>query len=258
MSEKPSFFASEHAEVFKHQDVAESYRYRPPYPVELFDVLTSLIHTEPRRVLDVGCGSGFLARTLIERVDSIDAVDFSQAMIAEGKRLPNGDHPHLRWLYGAIEEIALNPPYALVTAGESFHWMDWDIVLPRFRELLVPGGYLAIVNKGATPDPWSILSEVVPQYTTNKGSRRDVVKELEERGLFQKVGEHRTTPVAFVQSIDDYIASYHSRSGFSRERMGQGQANTFDREAREALLHAYPDGVITFQIVGNVVWGMPY
>jgi ubiquinone/menaquinone biosynthesis C-methylase UbiE len=257
MFQKPGFFASEHAEVFKHQSIAEAYHHRPPYPTEVFDILTGLISEEPRRVLDIGSGTGNIARNLVERVESIDAVDFSQQMIEQGKHLPNGKHPRLHWLYGSVEQVALDPPYALITAGESLHWMDWDIVLPRFHEVLTPGGYLAIVDKKTTPDPWSILSEIISRYTTNKGDIRNMVRELERYGLFQKVGEKKTAPVPFVQSIDDYIESYHSRSGFSRERMGIEQAQAFDEEARKILLRTYLNGTIILQVVGSIVWGIP-
>jgi len=43
----------------------------------------------------------------------------------------------LRWLYGHVEDIALDPPYSLVTAGESLHWMEWTIVLPRLHKVLL-------------------------------------------------------------------------------------------------------------------------
>jgi ubiquinone/menaquinone biosynthesis C-methylase UbiE len=257
MFQKPSFFASEHAQVFKHQSIAEAYQHRPPYPAEVFALLAGLISKEPRRVLDIGSGTGNIARNLIEYVESIDAVDFSQQMIEQGKQLPNGNHPHLRWLYGPVEEVALDPPYALVTAGESLHWMNWDIVLPRFHEVLLPGGYLAIVDKKTTPDPWSLLREIIPRYTTNKGDRRNMVRELERQGLFQKVGEQKTAPVPFIQSINDYIESYHSRSGFSRERMGVERAQAFDQEARKILLRTYHSDTITLQVIGSIVWGIP-
>jgi ubiquinone/menaquinone biosynthesis C-methylase UbiE len=257
MFQKPSFFAPEHAQVFKHQSIAAAYQHRPPYSFEVFDILTELMHGTPRRVLDVGSGTGNIARNLVERVESIDAVDFSHPMMEQGKRLPNSNHPHLHWIYGRVEEVELNLPYALVTAGESLHWMDWSIVLPRFHEMLTPGGYLAIVDQKTTPDPWTILSEIIPRYTTNKGTIRNMVGELEQHKLFRKVGEKKTAPIPFVQSIDDYIESYHSRSGFSRERMGMEQAQAFDGEAKKILLDIYRDGVIEMQVVGNIVWGVP-
>jgi SAM-dependent methyltransferase len=201
MFQKPDYFASKHAEVFQHHSIAEAYQHRPPYSSEVFDTLADLMHGITRRVLDVGSGTGNIARHLIEHVESIDAVDFSQAMIEQGKHLPNGNHPHLHWLYGRTEEIELNPPYALVTAGESLHWMNWQIVLPRFHELLNPGGYLAIVEQETQPDPWSLLSEIIPHYTTNTGYYPyNMIEALEQQKLLRKVGEKQTAPIPFIQS----------------------------------------------------------
>ena len=50
MFQKPRFFATEHAQVFKHQSIADTYRYRPPCPAGVFDILAGLISEEPRRV----------------------------------------------------------------------------------------------------------------------------------------------------------------------------------------------------------------
>lgn len=258
MIQKPDYYAVQQAETFKEKTVAKSYRLRPLYPAATFDILAGLVRDEPRHVLDVGSGTGNVARNLVELVERIDAVDFSQAMIEQGKQLPNGDHPRLHWLYGRVEDVALDPPYALVTAGASLHWMDWNVVLPRFRELLVPGGYLAVVGTKMTPDPWSSLNDVLKGYRTDgKDYSYNMLGELERHGLFRKVGEQKTEPVSFVQSLDDYIESYHSRSGFARERMGEKRANAFDREARELLLRSYPDGVVPLQVSGHVIWGLP-
>ncbi len=47
---------------------------------------------------------------------------------------------------------------------------------------------------------------------------------LVRRDLFRKVGEKKSVSVPFEQSIDDFIESYHSRAGFSRERMGSARS----------------------------------
>ncbi|MBA2283860.1 MAG: class I SAM-dependent methyltransferase [Ktedonobacteraceae bacterium] len=259
MLQKPKHLGPEYGEVFKDASVVEAYHHRPPYPAEVFAILAGLIKGEPRRVLDVGCGTGAIARVLVERVDQLDAVDFSRTMLETGKALPNGDDPRLRWLYGPVEELALDPPYGLVTAGASLHWMDWNRVLPRFHEVLTAGGSLAIVGHDALSVPWfEALREIIPRYSTNKDFQDyDMVGALERHGLFHKAGEQETAPVPFVQSVDDYIESFHSRNGFSRERMGPVAAAAFDQEARNILLPSYPDGVISLQIVANIVWGVP-
>jgi trans-aconitate methyltransferase len=259
MHPKPAHLAPEYSEQFKDFSMVEAYRHRPLYPNEVFDILNGLISEQLRRVLDIGCGTGAIARYLVDKVDSLDAVDFSLNMIEYGKKLSNGDNPHLHWLYGRVEDVTLNPLYTLVTAGASLHWMDWDVVLPRLHEVLTPNAYLAIIEHDTFPKAWyDQLAKMIPQFSTNvKYQPYNLIDELEMRGLFQKVGEQVTQPVPFTQSVDDYIESFHSRNGFSRERMKPDMAAAFDDEAKKILLKEYPDGKISFQVVGNVIWGVP-
>ena len=234
MIDKPAMYAAAYAEAFKERGVAEAYRYRPPYPTETFTTLAALSSGRPRHFLDVGCGTGDLARPLAAAADRIDAVDFSEAMLACGKRLPGGDRPNLRWIAGRIEDVALAPPYALIVAGESFHWFDWASVMPRLRALLADGGVLALVDRTPMPDPWSTLGPLIDRYRTDGGYQPyTMIAELVRHGLFRLLDERRTTPTPFAQPLTDYIESYHSRSGFSRERMGAARGAAFDREAYE-------------------------
>ncbi len=251
--------AATDAGAFQDPDVVAAYRYRPPYPEELFDLLVSLIATTPRRVLDLGCGTGELARSLVRWVEQVDALDFSSAMIRMGKHLPGGDDPRLRWLCGAAEDASLDPPYALITAGASLHWLAWPIVLPRLRAALAPGGYLAIIEQRTSPDVWSALGDLIPRYRVDvyQAPARPLIEELQQRGLFRFVGEQLTAPVPFVQSTDAFLASYHSRVGFARARMGKQRAAAFDWEAREFLLAMHPDGLVTLDVAAHVVWGFP-
>src|SRR5581483_8631492 len=119
MKPKPGHLGLNYAMQFQDSSIVDVYHHRSPYTAEAIEHLVGLITNQPRTVLDVGCGTGDLARRLVERVERVDAVDFSQAMIAKGKTLPGGDHPRLNWIYGRIEEVALHPPYALITAGAS-------------------------------------------------------------------------------------------------------------------------------------------
>ncbi|MGH2354849.1 MAG: class I SAM-dependent methyltransferase, partial [Chloroflexota bacterium] len=151
--------------------MAVSYRHRLPYPPTVFDVLVGLITEQPRAVLDIGCGTGNIARPLAPRVERVDAVDLSAAMIAEGKRLPGGDHPRLTWIVGRAEDAPLHPPYALVTAGGSLHWMDWDVVLPRLHDLLTSGGMLALlgVSRESQGSSWEReLDDLIWRYRTSE------------------------------------------------------------------------------------------
>ncbi len=257
MSKFP-FLSETLSSAFQDTGVVEAYRHRPPYPAELFDMLCGLIGDEPRAVLDVGCGRGDIARAMVTRVARVDAVDWSAAMIGKGKTLPNGAHANLHWLHGRAEEVALHPPYALVVAGESLHWMDWDVVLPRFHDALTPHGYLALVGRKPLPTAWdNELKTLIARYSTNQTYKPvDLIAELQQRGLFGKVGEQQTAPVCFTQRADDYIEFFHSMSSLSRTRMGAARSEAFDAELR-ALVSAHVREFVELHVVGHVVWGVP-
>ncbi len=255
---RPEHLGVEHAARFRDQSVVDAYHFRPPYPEETFDLLVSLITDEPRTVLDVGSGSGDIARRLVDRVERVDAADFSLPMIEKGKTLPNGTHPRLRWIYGPMEEAPLDPPYALITAGQSMHWMDWDIVLPRFRAALTPHGYVALVGIEGTL-PWDDeIPPIIKRYSTNPRYQPvDLIAEWKARKLFEKEGEKVTAPVYFAQPLDAYIASFHGRSSLSREHMGSEAAAAFDDEVREVVIKYLADEVVGGEIYATIVWGRP-
>jgi ubiquinone/menaquinone biosynthesis C-methylase UbiE len=227
--------------------------------MQTFEILNELIAKKPSKVLDVGCGTGNIARYLINFVDYIDAIDFSENMITVGKGLPNGNHPNINWICSSMEEVLLNYKYSLITAGASLHWMDWNIVLPKFKELLLPDGYLAIINDRDLQTTWEEeLLEIIKRYSTNQEYKPyNLISELKERNLFKKIGEKSTEPKAFKQSLEKYIESFHARNGFSHESMGEDSANKFDDEVRNLLLKYCSEEDIELQVIGEVVWGKP-
>ncbi len=257
MIDKPAFLGIEYANNFRNSRVAEAYCLRPPYPSEMFHILSSLISGRPSAVLDVGCGTGNIARGLVGLVDRIDAVDFSEQMIEKGKRLPNGNHPSLRWILGRAEEAALQPPYALLTAGQSLHWMGWNVVFRRFSEILRPQGCLAIVDLDEESYLWKdSLQKLIKKYSTNPSYYAyDMTGELEKHGLFKRLGERKTGSVPFVQSMEDYIESLHSQSSLTRDQMGEENARNFDNEVRGIVSEFYPTGKLELRVFGTVLWG---
>jgi SAM-dependent methyltransferase len=259
MQPKAEQFGATFAEAFKDQRVVDAYRYRPPYPKEVFDLLAGLINDEPCAVLDVGTGSGDIARHLVDIVERIDAVDFSLHMIELGKGLPDGDHPHLQWIYGKVEDAPLSPPYALITAGSSIHWTEWSVAFPRLRSVLTPNGSLALIYRRTLPMPWDAdLKKLRAQFSTRQNHRSlNAVEELKTRGFFHPQGEKETDPVPFFQPVDDFIAGLHSRSGFSLERMGQQKAAEFDHQVRILLSQFHSDGMLPLQVTASVTWGLP-
>jgi ubiquinone/menaquinone biosynthesis C-methylase UbiE len=249
----------EYGTIFKDPDVVNAYRYRAPYPADTFKVLTSLITDEPKVVLDAGCGTGEIARYLAPFVDRVDAVDFSSPMLEVGKELPNGDNDNINWINEAIEEVSLNRAYSLITTGFSLHWIDRDRVFPRFKKMLTPNGYVAIIYNVFTPPPWEReLNRIISKYSKAEPPRsRDLIKELVEIELFEKRGSTYTEAVVFEQSIDDYVEHFHSRSDLARVEIGVEAAASFDRELKELISCFVTGEVIRTELHATIVWGLP-
>lgn len=248
------------ATVFQHAGVASAYRYRPPYPVRVFDALESLIADNPRHVLDIGAGEGALARPLSARVDRVDAVEISQEMADAGRARPGGRRRNLRWIVGPAETAPLDGPYALATAGASLHWMDWPVTLGRIAGQLAPGAVLAIVDQSYHDLEWrDELVEVIVRHSRSPDYDPEfsLPGELERKGLFQVCGRQETPPIAFQQNARDYVEQFHSTASLARELMPPDEAERFDGEIMDVVRRYATDGVLRMEITATVVWGRP-
>jgi len=256
---RPAHLAPAYAAQFEDVSVAAAYHTRPPYPVELFQLLGAL---QPaggvRAILDLGCGTGDVTLGLRGHAARIDAVDPSAAMLAVARRRRGARHPALRWIRGRAETCALRGPYSLVVAGDSLHWMEWSVVMPRLAGVLAPDAMLAIVTRDEVGTlPWAAeLQELVRRHSTNREFRPyDLIEEIVSRGLFHEAGRRVTASVEFAQPLADYVESFHSRNGFSRQRMAS--AGEFDAALGRLVTRWCGDGVVRRRVAARVVWGRP-
>ena len=257
---KPKHLGPEYADQFKDRSVAGAYVNYPPYSDEVFEVLDGLIHDEPRVVLDIGCGTGDVARPLAPLVDRVDAVDQSMAMIEIGRSRAGGDQPNIRWVCQSAEDFPYDTRYSLIVAGASLHWMDWYEVLPRMAKALSDRGYLAIVGgRGMDTAPWvGDLNKIIPRYSTNQDfAPYDLVDELERRQLYTVAGRRQTAPQQYSMAVDRYVELFHARNGFSRERMDPRSASEFDAHVRELVAPYARRNTLTFDVTTRITWGRP-
>jgi len=261
---QPRQFGVEYASIFQDASVVAAYPHRPPYPPQTFAMLAGLIDrsVSPARLLDAGCGTGQMTSGLLAHADQIDAVDVSVAMIEAGRAMAYGADTRINWIVGRMEEVALQPPYALIVAAASLHWMPWQATLPRFAQALSPHGYLALVEGRSPPGPWADeLTLILAHYSMNQDfqpyNMGTIAAELQQRSLFRQVGVMETQPVRFRQSVDAWIASIHAGNGFSRDRMAPERAAAFDQHARTVMRKHCPTGVVDLPISARIIWGKP-
>ncbi len=121
-------------------DVAALYeRSRPTYPSEAIDWL---LPKKARLVVDLGAGTGKLARDLVSRGLEVLAVEPSDGMRAELTRVL----PGVRTMSGRGESIPLAPSSVdAVLVAQAWHWVDPIVALPEVGRVLKPGGRLGLI-----------------------------------------------------------------------------------------------------------------
>ena len=263
MLKKPEFRDEKYARCFQDAGVVQVYHHRPPYPDEVYDKLAYLVDPDVDALLDVGTGLGEIARRMAARVGRVDAVDFSERMIARAKSLPGGDHPGITWTVSHVETAPVTGPYGLITAAGCLHWFDLNVAMPRFARLLSPAGYLAVVERD-----WQTGIEdrdIVAEYSTNRQYFPwDLVNAIQESGLFERVGAVDAGCTPWYPTVEEYLDCRHSQNGLSRDGMGAARASAFDgrvrrrieRQAAEGTVKLI-DGRIQGTCTGEVVWGRP-
>jgi SAM-dependent methyltransferase len=109
---------------------------RPSYPIALVD---DLLGEGATAVLDVGCGTGKAARLFLARGARVLGVEADERMAAVARR------------HGVSVEIARfedwephGRQFSLLTAGQSWHWVDPERGPRKAAEVLEPGGRLAL------------------------------------------------------------------------------------------------------------------
>jgi SAM-dependent methyltransferase len=114
-------------------------RGRPPYPEEALDWL---IPAGRPRVLDIGAGTGKLTRQIAARGLPVTAVDPSDGMLTQLRRVLPGVPAH----QGTAEHIPLaDGSVDAIVCAQAWHWVDSARAVPETARVLSPGGTLALV-----------------------------------------------------------------------------------------------------------------
>src|SRR5215469_10120892 len=261
MAERPSYGAR-----FASHRMAANYRFRPDYSSEVYYVLAGLLRSQPRSLLDAGCGSGKIVRGLVDQIDRADAVDPSEEMLRLARSLRAGGDPKIRWVSAPIEEAELSPPYGLIVAGASIHWMEVDRVLPRFRETQAPGAFLAVLDGDAPIDPpWEgeatrfmldFLEKTNgerPKWWANASQR--LRQPILDHPAFECLGTVVSRPVRVAQTVEEFLRCEHSRATWSEDHLGEAGSAQFDEGLGRILKPFATDGVLTFSAQTRIEWG---
>src|SRR5579871_3963363 len=123
-------------------------RYRTGFPDRFYDLLFSgRWIAAGSRVLDLGTGTGTIARALTKRGCNVVGLDPSREMLEAAKALDAAEKVDIDYVVATAEESGLpSDSFDAITAGTCWHWFDGRRAALEARRLLRPGARLIIAS----------------------------------------------------------------------------------------------------------------
>jgi ubiquinone/menaquinone biosynthesis C-methylase UbiE len=136
----------------------------------------------PRRVLDVGCGTGYALRQLAQRLPAavqLTGIDAAPQMIQVAGQLARDER--LRFGQGTAERLPFgDAEFDLVITTTSFdHWADQRAGIRECARVLAPGGCLALTDLFSA---W-LVPTLTGRRRAKARTRARVTRLLTEAGL---------------------------------------------------------------------------
>jgi SAM-dependent methyltransferase len=238
-------------------------RFRRGYPSLVVDRLVGVLGLDAgSRVLDLGCGPGTLTIPLAHRVRVAVGADPEPDMLALGRQagLACGVG-NVAWLLAADSDLhALGTLLGrgtldAITVGCAFHWMDGATLFAGARDLMRPGGRVAVVTNGVADweqdTPWAgVLRDTLAAWFggpvrghtgTGADGRQALIAALTVAG-FTDVDE---TVVDYLEqrTVEELIGSLYS--AMSPGTISRLHDDGFEADLAEALADVAVDGRLT-------------
>lgn len=157
------------------------------------------VHDTPRRVLDIGCGTGLLLRVLVERVPTVErlvGIDPASGMIEVARSLI--DDPRLTFSTGVAESLPHpEASFDLVVSTTSFdHWKDQKKGLTECARVLEPSGHFVLTDLFSL---W--LSPTLLVSHRGHARTRDLATGLLSDAGFERVEWHRLYGLVLATAV---------------------------------------------------------
>ena len=234
-------------------DKAISYdRVRPTPPRALLDLLTQLIHLpRPTLVVDLGSGTGLSTAIWGERAERVMGIEPNADMRKEAIRKveKHPDTAHIEYREGVAHQTGLPDGCAdIVTAAQSFHWMEPTATLAEIARILRPGGLFAAYDYEWPPTlHWELdrLAQEIDKRLVELVRERGLAPNLKiwskDRHLdhMRESAHFRFTREVFLHHIEQGDAARFLEmmrsNAFSRQFQFTEQESGFDRLSSAAF-----------------------
>ena len=135
--------------------------YRAGFPPELLDRLRRFgVGLPGQRILDLGTGTGTLARQFSARGCLVVGVDPSAQMLDQAEALALDSNLSIEFVEALAEDTGLeDDAFDVVTAGQCWHWFDRSKAAREAFRLVKPGGKIVITHFDWLPLPANVVEE---------------------------------------------------------------------------------------------------
>jgi cyclopropane fatty-acyl-phospholipid synthase-like methyltransferase len=139
-----------------NQVAAEYDRRRPTYPEQLVDLACRAAGLERgEQVLEIGCGTGQLTRSLLARGLRVTAIEPGDQLAELAQQRLQGKGK-LELVNARFEDARLpHEHFRAVFSASAIHWVDPDVGWQRAADALVPDGTLALIQYFGLHEPCS-------------------------------------------------------------------------------------------------------
>lgn len=148
---------------------------RPNYASALIWIVKEHLDlTEKHRLLDLGCGPGWLGIAFRPFVGAVVAVDPEPTMLKAAYDAAAEANVKIELIEGSSYDLGAHlGRYDVVTIGRAFHWMDRVDTLRRLDALIEPDGALVLFNDVRPDVPENIwykqYTALVDGYASREG-----------------------------------------------------------------------------------------
>jgi ubiquinone/menaquinone biosynthesis C-methylase UbiE len=121
-------------------------KYRPHYSPDVVAALRDACNLKPEDlIVDVGCGTGMLAKTFLENGNRVIGVEPNANMRHAGEEYL-ASFANFTMLDGSAEATSL-PDYNadFIIAGQAFHWFQPEATRREFCRILKPRGWVVLI-----------------------------------------------------------------------------------------------------------------
>lgn len=142
--------------------VADYAQHRADFPVELFERLAEHGFGLPgQRLLDLGTGTGALARVFAQAGCQVTGLDPSAEMLDGAHQLASASGQRINWVRSRAERTGLrSSSFDLISAGQCWHWFDAGLAAREVARILKPAGRLLIAQFDWLPIAGNLVAAV--------------------------------------------------------------------------------------------------